>query len=510
MFKKTLATLMVATMMATSFDGVGFLDGIEVSAATILPDSTITSIPVLSSEHNLIRYMDNSDTGEYKPVITETFVDDWEQDGGVHKYTAPEDGTIMWYTVSRDGCIEGTFYSDFELTNGLGGYYGASNRQECKKIDVIKGKSYYFRQHRWNGQKPVEGVTYMGFTPKSKNTVRMSVTPKYDETNNVTVKEFSSYDDYYKNIESTLTSELYISESDQIYSETKSFTVKKSGWLFIYAAHKLSHIDMELFSDKDLNINIGDFSSRINNDTEGIGKIWLDAGTYYYRGERWNGYEEESFYSPLKTYLGFVPAEKYITVSNPVLSADKRSATVKFTTPNGGNVRVQEGAYAPYKISDDFWDVQNRANMVQDNTFVAKIDRYYTARVEDSKSGNSFMVIFTTEGIGGISDEQAAANNTGKTTTAVKKLGKAKIKKAKNLKGRKIKVTLKKVANATGYEVQYATNKKFKKAKTKKIKKLTVTLKKLKKNKKYFIRVRAINKTTKGAWSKVKKVKVKK
>ena len=78
------------------------------------------------------------------------------------------------------------------------------------------------------------------------------------------------------------------------------------------------------------------------------------------------------------------------------------------------------------------------------------------------------------------------------------------------VKGKKIKLTLKKVKNATGYEIQYATNKKFKKAKTKKVKKLKVTLKKLKKKKKYFIRVRAFNKTTKGAWSKVKKVKVKK
>ena len=77
-------------------------------------------------------------------------------------------------------------------------------------------------------------------------------------------------------------------------------------------------------------------------------------------------------------------------------------------------------------------------------------------------------------------------------------------------KKKKIKITLKKVKGATGYEIMYATNKKFKKAKKITVKKPKATLKKLKKKKKYFIKARAINKNGKGAWSKVKKVKVKK
>ena len=502
MFKKAFATFMVAAMMATSFNADGLFDSYQVSAATILPDSTIESIPYFTSEHNFIRYMDNSDTDEYKPIVEEEFVDDWKQDGGVHTYKATVDGTLMWYTIAPGGHVEGLFYEDFALTKDLGKDNGDSNRRECKSIEIKKGKTYYFRQARWNGSgEPVKGSTYMGIIPKSSSVATLNVNTKYNEKDNVTVKEFSSYDDYQSNYETALTSELYVKEEWKGSSEVKSFTVKKPGWLLVYAKQSYNHVTMKLFTDKNLMINIGQFSYDVNTDTKEPGKIWLDAGTYYYRADRWNGFEDKDLNSPLKTYLGFVPAEKFISVANPVLSADKRSATVKFTTPNGGNVRVQEGAYAPYKISDDFWNVNNRTNMIQNNTFVAKIDRYYTARVEDSKSGLSFMVIFTTEGIGGISDEQA---------TVVKKLGKAKIKKAKNLKGKKIKLTLKKVKNATGYEVQYATNKKFKKAKTKKIKKLTVTLKKLKKNKKYFIRVRAFNKTTKGAWSKVKKVKVKK
>ena len=500
MFKKVFATFMVAAMMATSFNADGLFDSYQVSAATILPDSTIKSIPYFNSEHNFIRYMDNSDTDEYKPIVEEEFVDDWKQDGGVHTYKATVDGTLMWYTIAPGGHVEGLFYEDFALTKDLGRDNGDSNRRECKSIEIKKGKTYYFRQARWNGSgEPVKGSTYMGIIPKSSSVATLNVNTKYNEKDNVAVKEFSSYDDYQSNYETALTSELYVKEEWKGSSEVKSFTVKKPGWLLVYAMQSYNHVTMKLFTDKNLMINIGQFSYDVNTDTKEPDKIWLDAGTYYYRADRWNGFEDKDLNSPLKTYLGFVPADKYIKASAAVLSKDKKSATVKFTKTVSGNIRVMSGAYAPYKISDDYWDINNRTNMLQGNTFVAKANKYYTARFEDVKSGLNFMIIFSVNGI--ISKQNNAANV---------KIGKAKIKKAKNVKGKKIKLTLKKVKNATGYEVQYATNKKFKKAKTTKIKKLKVTLKKLKKKKKYFIRVRAFNKTTKGAWSKVKKVKVKK
>ena len=95
--------------------------------------------------------------------------------------------------------------------------------------------------------------------------------------------------------------------------------------------------------------------------------------------------------------------------------------------------------------------------------------------------------------------------------------------KAKNLKGKKVKVTWKAVSDNTGYVVKYSTNKKLKKAKEKEIAKATaktVTLKKLKKGKTYYIAVAAYvdntNQTTGeveelfGDWSKTVKVKVKK
>lgn len=89
---------------------------------------------------------------------------------------------------------------------------------------------------------------------------------------------------------------------------------------------------------------------------------------------------------------------------------------------------------------------------------------------------------------------------------------KATIKSAKNVKKNKIKLTIKKVAGAKGYQVRYATNKKFKKAVVRTTTKTTYTIKKLKKKKTYYVQVRAFKKSGKtrvyGNWSNRKRVKI--
>lgn len=92
-----------------------------------------------------------------------------------------------------------------------------------------------------------------------------------------------------------------------------------------------------------------------------------------------------------------------------------------------------------------------------------------------------------------------------------------KLRKVKNLKGRKASLKWKKVKGISGYEIQISMNKKFtKKVKLKKVKaKVTKNIvKKLKKNKKYYFRIRTVKKigsvTIYGVWSKMKKLKIKK
>ena len=94
------------------------------------------------------------------------------------------------------------------------------------------------------------------------------------------------------------------------------------------------------------------------------------------------------------------------------------------------------------------------------------------------------------------------------------KVGKVKIKSAKNKKKQKLLLQWGKIKNAKGYQLQYALNKKFKKKKSIQTKKTKYTIKKLKKKKTYYIRVRAYKMNGKkkvyGKWSTVKKVKIKK
>ena len=99
---------------------------------------------------------------------------------------------------------------------------------------------------------------------------------------------------------------------------------------------------------------------------------------------------------------------------------------------------------------------------------------------------------------------------------------KQKLSTIKALSGRKLKVSFRRNAKATGYIVQYSTDKKFKKntktmPRIKNNKKTSVTTPKLKKGKRYYVRVRSYktvkvggkDKTLYGEWSAKKNKKVK-
>lgn len=92
------------------------------------------------------------------------------------------------------------------------------------------------------------------------------------------------------------------------------------------------------------------------------------------------------------------------------------------------------------------------------------------------------------------------------STENVSKPAKAKILSVKKSSKNKCVVKLKKVKNASGYQIAYSTDKSFKKnVKTIQVKKLSGTIKKLKNGKKYYFRARAFikssGKTIYGAYS---------
>ena len=90
---------------------------------------------------------------------------------------------------------------------------------------------------------------------------------------------------------------------------------------------------------------------------------------------------------------------------------------------------------------------------------------------------------------------------------------KVTIKSLKNLKKRKVKITLKRVKKAAGYQIRICDNRKFNGYWNKTIKKTTYTFKRLDKNTRYYFKVRAYVKDGKnklyGPWSRVKKIKIK-
>ena len=102
----------------------------------------------------------------------------------------------------------------------------------------------------------------------------------------------------------------------------------------------------------------------------------------------------------------------------------------------------------------------------------------------------------------------------GKTSTTTSyKPGKVKSVSVKNVKGKKVKVSVKKVSKASGYQIIYSTSKSFKNGKKVNSKTGSYTIKKLKKGKTYYIKARAYRKengkTYYGSYSSVKKVKIK-
>lgn len=128
----------------------------------------------------------------------------------------------------------------------------------------------------------------------------------------------------------------------------------------------------------------------------------------------------------------------------------------------------------------------------------------FTVSYKKNKNVGTATVTITLKG-----NYQGTTNKTFKIVPgAVKKLT------VKNNSRQKAKVNWKKVSQASGFEIQYATNKSMKKAKTVTVKKTSKALSKLKKNKTYYIRVRAYKTVSGnklyGSYSGKKSVKIKK
>lgn len=383
---KWVAFVLSFVMFITGFT---FIIG-DVEADTAGDESV--SYAVVKSVADFRRYIDNNYAYSNQDVI-ET---DWSGYTDIYKVDIPSDGKLLVASLSYSGYVDCELFTNFSLTSSLGEADGiSSSREEITVLDVKAG-TYYYRGKRWNGADPITVSIYLGFIPSSSDGVIYSDTSvQYDRTNNVTMQAVTSKEEFVQlvNEDQCMVAQDTIETEWKGFSEVYSFSVEESGWLLMYPLAENDYIHFQLFSNTDLSSNI--FSQdTMTGTTEEPYTCYLSAGTYYFRGERWNGAEPLTF----TTYFGFKKDAGRFAVASNVVSEDKSSALVTFEGENG-LIRVQQGEFdASYIQSDEFWKTGNRENALEGTTAKVTANGDYVARLE-TEDGLYVMIPFTVSGV---------------------------------------------------------------------------------------------------------------
>lgn len=161
----------------------------------------------------------------------------------------------------------------------------------------------------------------------------------------------------------------------------------------------------------------------------------------------------------------------------------------------------------------------NGGTKLQTATKTVTYDGTYGELAKPVRKGYTFKGWYTakTKGTKVTADTKVTGNATIYAQwTKVTKPGKVSVRSIKNSAKKTMKVTLKKVKGANGYEVRYSTKKNMKGAKKATSKTTTVTIKKLAKGKTYYVQARAYKLDSAGKkiysakYSTTKQVKIKK
>ena len=368
----------------------------------------------VKTETDFRRYIDNGNPYSAQDTITT----DWKGTTDTYKLDIPADGTLLVYCLSDDGYVKAQVYSDFALTMLVGETNAnASDRDELKQM-AVKAGTYYFRGSRWNGTGDVTATTYVGFIPNATTGVTYSDTStKYDTANNVTVKEVASiseFTEYVKTAAYASTDTITTKWSGE--STVHSFTVQENGWVLIYPIAGEEHVNFRLYSNATPASKIleGKTMKGITTDPYAC---YLTAGTYYYKGSRWNGYEPITF----NTYIGFIKDSSRFSLVSNINNAANTAACVTFS--GSGLIRVTEGQLDPANVtSETFWKTTTRENALQGTSITLKKNGTYVARLETA-DGKYPMIEFT---VSGLTEKAAVNDQTDKGQTPVYKVKAAK------------------------------------------------------------------------------------
>lgn len=201
------------------------------------------------------------------------------------------------------------------------------------------------------------------------------------------------------------------------------------------------------------------------------------------------------------TSVNGLQAKCTVTVMVPAVSVQisKTSLTLK----EGQSSRITAKVLPLESTNTIEWESSNES--------VAEV---YNGTIIAKKAGKATIKAYTENGVKAsclVTVQKNYDKEIKKVTSA-----KAKIINAKNVKGKTIRLKLKRMSDCNGFYIEYSVKKNFRSAKSGTInKKYTIVdIAKLKKGKTYYVRVRVYkkigNKVYYGKWSNVKKVKVKK
>lgn len=339
------------------------------------------------------------------------------------------------------------------------------------------------------------------------------------------------------------------------YCNTVQFTLDKPAYVCVSAYSnvmartwtRLGDIkEFGVYSDAVCsNLVLGDEVERVAGNEQKSKYFCMDAGTYYVQFAKGKGdsYNDESFgefrLTVAAEYLNLTATKNGSWNRAAKISTDKKVTSLLSTTTRANYFKFTVAANTTAKVNVFLENSFGADKLPLSNTGVTvyranhnvlervNIPNNYYELADTSSltlSQGTYYIGITGDTSYGVyywdkgTPQENKYHNMGVVSLKVTTVKKAAISKLTNVKGKKAKVTYKKVAGAKGYEVQYSTSNKFKNGvKTKKAGAGTtkVTLTKLNKNKKYYVRVRAYkydengNKVY-GAWSNTKNVKINK
>lgn len=325
-----------------------------------------------------------------------------------------------------------------------------------------------------------------------------NITINFHETGNITI--FATMKDTSgKKYHTSIT----ISVVEQFFEDTHLTVCGKTG-------QQISiHPQFKMFSKEHPYGILADYSANVNWSANGITGISFGDNNELYFTPIKNG--EYKIYASLQTptkvqtEYTILVANLEITPGQVVTTSGQECECIIFKPDVSGRYKFRW--IAGNRGYESIYDADGKQIFSVDDViggYILSANKSYFIRLyctTPSSNGSYTIELYRTEldlpsnpvfpGASSSQTNVAQGNNAASSSPAVtvqKMKGKPTLK---NKKGKKLKVSFKKVTGADGYEIRYATNKKFKKSKKVFVPSTKGTLKKLKKGKKYFVKIRA-------------------